>query len=282
MKKLVQKILAIAGVAGVVACGAPAPEEQIEAAQNGPIARALKTRFEETSVSAEGVSRLFTYEGEQRVPEPTVRQLQLARCAVLSCIESSHCLALTSFAPSGMDILEEVLIYSENRLTELGEPLECPLISMPTDGTVVAAPMVARRYGGEGGDEGGGGLNLNLDVDLAGLLSEIIDGIAGVASGLGQAVENVQSSMVCAIELGRRVLPGVLQVVDSDDTTVYDCRARCIRSSSAATIAWCFDEPHWFTGGGPRQVATAIGAHLLEMCNPIDALDVERSGGCLY
>lgn len=243
---------------GLAACGAPTPEDQalerVEIALDGPIARAIIGRTGDVNVAIHRANQYRTDENAERPLRLSDDDVRYAHHAVEQCIRLGYCSSLAAADRRAMSHLDRLYTFTEAKGEERGISLEPQAIEF----------------------------GVNVSADLAQIISDIIGAIAGTAEGIGQAAQRIQDTMLCAIELGERVLPGTLQVLEAEDLGVYACRVACVQSSSAATMAWCFDDPHYFVDGGPDVVAGRMARHLLEECAPINLDDLERAGGCLF
>ena len=244
---------------GLAACGAPTPEEQslerVESALDGPIARPIVARYSEVELAIFVLGLYLTERDAERPLRPTDDEVRYAHNAVKQAIAFGYANSLAAADSVAMQHLRDLYIFTEAEGEERGISLEPQAIMF--------------------------GANVNVSADLTQTISDIIDAIAGTAAGIGQAAQRIQDTMLCAIELGKRVLPGTLQVLEAEDPGVYACRVACVQSSSAATMAWCFADPHYFVDGGPDAVAGRMARHLLEECTPINLDDIERAG-CLF
>lgn len=245
---------------GLAACGAQTSEDQalerIEFALDGPIARAAAARYGVSRIALERVNIFLTDEDAERPLRLADDDLRLTHNSVENSIGLGYADSLAAVDPRAMRHLHDLYSFTEGEGEERGISLEPQAIEF--------------------------GVNADVSADLTQIISDIIDAVAGTAEGIGQAAQRIHDTMLCAIELGKRVLPGTLQVLEAEDSGVYACRVACVQSSSAATMAWCFDDPHYFVDGGPDAVAGRMARHLLEECTPINLDDLERAGGCLF
>lgn len=275
--RLFKQLVAVAAVALGVGCsGTPAVED-------GRIYRKTQARYVETLLAATNVGVYLQYSEAESLPTPSVLELQHARNAV---VNSKRQFYYPFFPSESKQYINNIQFFAEEMLTSMGEELTPPPLDLTEEEEQQVSSMIQKLAEGEpeagsGEEEGGDSLLDDLGEGTESTLSDIMDGVAGAVEALGQAAHNLHGAMLCMEELGMRAFPGTLQVLEGE-AEVYNCRAKCVQSSSRATAGWCFYNSGPFLDGGPEGVALRMGSHLTQVCSPIDADDIKRASGCTF